>query len=312
MMIQLLLSGGAVLLLAMFVAALMLVRDMNRQERMANRVRVIHGERVVDSSGTDLTATREAFMRWVTSVGQTIMRTGLVSKKTMSDLEKMLAASGMSTSQGIAVFVGCKIVLLIALPIIAWTLAYHMEWSGSLRSLCPAIAAVAGLLLPDWVVGKCRARYVSRLEEALPDALDMMVICAQAGLGLGPAVIRVAAELRTAYRELAYEFAMTANELQVLSDSRIALTNLGLRTELDSLKRLGSTLVQTIQYGTPLTDALKTLSSELRHEMLVKMETKAARLPVMLTMPTIVFILPCVFLIAGGPAMLQVMKMFNP
>jgi len=310
MMIQLLLSGGAVLLLAMFVAALMLVRDMNRQERMANRVRVIHGERVVDSSGTDLTATREAFMRWVTSVGQTIMRTGLVSKKTMSDLEKMLAASGMSTSQGIAVFVGCKIVLLIALPIIAWTLAYHMEWSGSLRSLCPAIAAVAGLLLPDWVVGKCRARYVSRLEEALPDALDMMVICAQAGLG--PAVIRVAAELRTAYRELAYEFAMTANELQVLSDSRIALTNLGLRTELDSLKRLGSTLVQTIQYGTPLTDALKTLSSELRHEMLVKMETKAARLPVMLTMPTIVFILPCVFLIAGGPAMLQVMKMFNP
>lgn len=308
---QLLLAGGALLLCAMFVSALLVVRDMNRQERITNRIRIIHGERTLNPSGTDMTAAREAFMRWVTTVGHGIMRTGLVARKTISDLEKMLAASGISTSQSIAVFIGGKIVLVITLPIVGWLVASSMGLSSTFQTFVPTVAAVVGLVMPDWIVNKYRARYIRRLEEALPDALDMLVICAQAGLGLGPAVIRVAAELRTAYRELAYEFALTANELQISTDSRNALTNLGLRTDLDSLKRLGSTLVQTIQYGTPLTDALKSLSTELRHEMLVRMETKAARLPVMLTLPTIIFILPCVFLIAGGPAMLQIQKIFH-
>jgi tight adherence protein C len=312
MSFHLLLTGGALLLLAMFVSALLLVRDLDRQERMADRIRVIHGERVQDRAGTDLAAMRAALLRAITHVGQTITRTGIVSRKTMGDLERSLSASGISISQGIAVFIGSKVILVVTLPLVGWLVARHMEFSGGLRTLVPAIAAVVGLVLPDWVVGKYRARYLKKLEDALPDALDMMVICAQAGLGLGPAVIRVATEMRTSYRELAYEFALTANELQISTDSRVALTNLGIRTELDSLKRLGATLIQTIQYGTPLTDALRTLSTELRHDMLVKMETKAARLPVMLTMPTILFILPCVFLIAGGPAMLQVMKMFEP
>lgn len=311
MTIQILLAGGLLLLLAMFASGLMLIRDLNRQERTTNRVRVIHGERVENRSGTDLAVLREAIMGGIARVGQTIMQTGAVSAKTMSDLGKSLAARGIPASQGIAVFVGCKILLVFLLPLAAWLLAIHLEWSNLLRNFTPVLAGVIGLMLPDYVVGKIRASYIAKLEEALPDALDMLVICAQAGLGLGPAVIRVAAELRTAYRELAFELGLTANELQISTDSRIALANLGLRTELDSLKRLGTTLIQTIQYGTPLTDALKTLSTELRHEILVKMETKAARLPVMLTMPTIIFILPCVFLIAGGPAMLQVMKMFH-
>jgi tight adherence protein C len=104
---------------------------------------------------------------------------------------------------------------------------------------------------------------------------------------------------------------MTAHELQMITDSRVALLNLGKRTALDSFKRLGATLVQTIQYGTPLSDALRTLSAEMRQEMLTRFEAKAARLPVMLTLPTALFILPCVFLIAGGPAIIQVMKTFS-
>jgi tight adherence protein C len=104
---------------------------------------------------------------------------------------------------------------------------------------------------------------------------------------------------------------MTANELQLMNDSRVALANMGLRTELDGFKRLAATLIQTVQYGTPLTDALRSLSAELRQESLVRFETKAARLPVMLTMPTILFILPCVFLIAGGPAIIKIMQMFE-
>jgi tight adherence protein C len=136
------------------------------------------------------------------------------------------------------------------------------------------------------------------------------VICAQAGVGLGPAIVKVGTELRYAHPETAHEFAMTAQELQMIADSRVALTNLGQRTGLDGFKRLGATLVQTIQYGTGLTDALRILSAEMRQEMLTRFEEKAARLPVLLTLPTVVFILPCVFMIGGGPAMLQVIKTF--
>jgi tight adherence protein C len=96
--------------------------------------------------------------------------------------------------------------------------------------------------------------------------------------------------------------------LQVMSDSVLALTQLGTRTGLDSLKRIAMTLAQTLQYGTPLTDALRILSADMRQEALVRYEEKAARLPVMLTLPMIVFILPCVFIIVGGPAVIQVFR----
>jgi len=306
-----LLTVGALLLAAMFVSGLLVVQDVTRRERISDRVRRIHGEDVQGGGTANLAAMRDSLMRTLTTFGQAIMRAGLVSSKTLSDLEKSLAASGIGATQGVAIFVGGKIVLVVILPVVAWMVAQDMQLSGIMRTLVPAGVAVIGLVVPDWIVTKYRARYIRRLEDALPDALDMMVICAQAGLGMGPAVIRVGGELRLAYPELAYEFALTANELQISTDSRIALTNLGIRTDLESLKRLGSTLVQTIQYGTPLTEALRVLSTELRHETMVKLETRAARLPVLLTMPTIVFILPCVFLIAGGPSMLQVAKMFS-
>jgi tight adherence protein C len=311
MSIEIVLSICAIFVMGMFVAGLLLLKDVHREEKIAARVRVIHGEGAMTQTASDLARLRDATLAFATKFGQAVTRSGLISGKAMTDLEKTVAARGIRGSQAVAFFVSAKILLLAGMPFLAWTLAVHMELSGTLRTLMPAAAGVIGLIAPDYIADKLRARYLSRLEDALPDALDMMVICAQAGLGLGPAVIRVANELTSAYRDLAYEFALTANELQISTDSRVPLANLGLRTDLDSLKRLGATLTQTIQYGTPLTDALRTLSAELRHEAMVRLETRAARLPVMLTMPTIVFILPCVFMIAGGPSMLQVMKMFK-
>ena len=105
--------------------------------------------------------------------------------------------------------------------------------------------------------------------------------------------------------------ARTASELQMMSDSRVALTSMGTRTGLECLVRLGSTLIQTMQYGTPLSAALRMLAQELRQETLTRFEERAARLPVMLTMPMILFILPCVFLVVGGPAIIKVMDVMK-
>jgi tight adherence protein C len=292
-------------------AAWLLQRDIHRQERLQARVRVIHGHPPVARSVAKPEEIRVALMQAVASFGQAILASGLVPAHTRAELEQMLSASGLRGQQGVGVFIGCKILLMVLLPLSAWLLTRDMALAPLVHTVIPGITGIFGLLAPDWLLGRRRKKYQEKLERGLPDALDMMVICAQAGLGLGPAIIRVAAELGTSYRELAMEFAQTANELQIMTDSRVALGNLGTRTGIEGFKRLGTTLIQTIQYGTPLTDALRTLSAELRQDALVAFEAKAARLPVMLTMPMIGFILPCVFLIAGGPAMIQVMRVFG-
>src|SRR5208337_4205534 len=126
-------------------------------------------------------------------------------------------------------------------------------------------------------------------EAGMPDALDMMVICGQAGLGLEASVERVGAEIRFAHPAVAEALTRTAHEMPVNADPRSALLNLGRRTGLASMRRLAGVLIQSIQYGTPLTQALRTLSAEQRQEMLARFEGRAAKLPVLLTLPMIVF-----------------------
>jgi len=305
------LSFGGVFAVLMLSSGLLMLRQMKQQERFTARVRAIHGQRQVGTPGAaESRAMWAALMGAITRFGQVVLRSGLLSQKTRADLETTLTSAGYNAANGLAMFVGAKIVLAIGLPLVALGALHNVALPGMLGLAVPVGAGAIGLILPDWLIGKKRKRHQAALEDGLPDALDMMVICAQAGLGLGATIVRVSIELQNARWEVAQELGQTANELQVLSDARIALTNLGVRTGVDSYKRLGATLVQTTQYGTPLTDSLRILAAEMRQDMLTRFEARAARLPVMLTLPTILFILPCVFLIAAGPAIIQVMRAF--
>jgi tight adherence protein C len=307
----LILSFGGVFAMLMVSSAFLMLRQMKQQERFAARVRAIHGQRPLGAPGAiESRAMWAALLRTVSNFGQFILRSGLLSEKTRTDLESTLTNAGYNAANGLAMFVGAKIVLALGLPVVALGALHNVNLPGMLGFAVPLGAGVIGLILPDWLISRQRKRHQAALEGGLPDALDMMVICAQAGLGLGATIVRVSVELQNARWEVALELAQTANELQVLSDSRIALTNLGLRTGVENYKRLGATLVQTMQYGTPLTDSLRLLAAEMRQDMLTRFETRAARLPVLLTLPTTLFILPCLFLIAAGPAIIQVMRAF--
>jgi tight adherence protein C len=302
-----LLAGAGLFLMAMATAAYMLLRDMRGRERYDSRVRQIHGEERILTVRTERVPFRDTLSHTISHLGQAILNSGLVPVATKGQLETMLRAAGVRGEQSVGVFFGAKMLTMIVLPVAMWFSIRNTGWSQLVVTLLPVATGVGGLLLPDFIVRQMRKRFIGRLLKGLPDALDMMVICAQAGLGLGPAIIRVADEMRQSYRDLSVEFSLTANELQIMSDTRIALHNLGQRTGLEGFRRLAMTLIQTIQYGTPLTDALRTLSAEMRQEALTAFEESAARLPTMLTLPMIIFILPCVFLIAGGPAVIQVM-----
>jgi tight adherence protein C len=131
------------------------------------------------------------------------------------------------------------------------------------------------------------------------------VICAEAGLGLEQAVGVVGRDLHASAPEVADEFAATASEMRVLPDRRVALENLAERTGLNTLRSMVSTLNQSIRYGTPLAESLRVLAAEMRTVRVVRFEERAARLPVLLTLPMMVFIMPCLFLVLGGPIALH-------
>lgn len=309
-MTQFLFFGSLTVLVALLVSGMLLLQDVRRSEATAARIRMIHGEGADDTTGGQAAAVRGLLTNLASSMGNVLLRSGIIPAGTRAELEQKLATAGLRGSQGLNVFVGSKIFLPIVGVLLGLLLTHNVSKLSNYGFAVMPILGVVGLLMPDWIIDQKRSRYLWRVEHGLPDALDLMVICSQAGLSLGASVLRVADELSHSYPDLGQEFAQTASELQIMTDSRQALLNLGNRTGVESFKRFTATLIQTMQYGTPVSEALHQLSAELREEMLTKFEERAARLPVLITMPMIIFILPCVFIIAAGPAMMSVGKAF--
>lgn len=169
------------------------------------------------------------------------------------------------------------------------------------------LLALIGWVLPNVVVKNQKQKREDVLRKAMPDALDLMVICAEAGLSLDSAFERVSREIGGSSPELAEEFGLTAVELGLLPDRSKALQALAERIDLPGVLALVNTLIQTEKFGTPLAQALRVLSSEMRDERMMRAEEKAARLPAVLTVPMIVFILPTLFIVLMGPAAIKVM-----
>ena len=285
-------------------AAVLLLHRSRLVRLMHYRVRAVMGDRRREPHAF-ATAGGPWLLRAVARLGTAASRSGLLSRATIGELEQTLGAAGLRGRNGLGLFIGSKIMLLIGAPLAAWLLLGVVPLAGTPGRLLPAAAGAIGLLLPDMMVRRMRTRYLARVEAGVADALDLLVICTQAGLGLQPAMERVADEVRHAHPDLAAELAQTTGELRIAVNASRALANLGTRTGLPSLQRVTATLVQTMNFGTPLTATLRILAAEMRQQMLTRFEERAARLPVMLTMPMILFIFPCLFIVIGGPAVIQ-------
>jgi tight adherence protein C len=315
------LSAFDVLLyLAAFVLFIVLVLLLNgrleRQRRFESRIAALH--RAPDRTDPASFAITGAephdgpnLLNMVSGVGELVMRSGLLSRQSVESLQETLRVSGFRNRHALGLLIGAKLLLLLAAPLLVWLTLRIAGANASLQFYLPILAAVGGLLSPDVIIRLLHRRHLARLEAGIADALDMLVICSQAGLGLEPALERVGREISFAHPAVAQELAQTSQDMRVNADRRLALTNLGKRTGLESLRRLSATLVQTMQYGTPLSDALRGLAAEHRQETLNRFETKAGRLSVMLTLPMIAFILPCLFMVVGGPAIVQVLHAYH-
>ena len=305
--------GVGFFILPLVVGGGMVFSGLHTSRKLAARLAALHRPTLskIVAPATPAESIRTVLLRMVSSVGDAVLRLGLLTGASKNEVEAGLRGAGYTHQGALRQFVGAKILLLLLLPIGMWFLADLMSAAFSTHIIATAGAAIGGMLAPDSFIRKLRERHMKKIDDELPDALDMMVICAGAGLGLGTTIVRVAQELQITHPAVAVELAQTANEMRMMTDGKTPLLNLGERCGVDSARRLATTLLQSAQYGTPLTDALRGLAGELRAEMITRFEARAARMPVLLTLPMVAFILPSVFLVIGGPAVIQVMHALN-
>src|SRR3569623_885426 len=239
------------------------------------------------------------------------VRSSLSSFKMLQDdqlkkTQMRLMQAGIRTKDLAVFIIFARFVLPVVLGISAVLLIYDFNyfpaWGWFKRYALVAGTLILSYKAPDlWLKNKVTKRSHA-IRKGLPDGLDLLVICAEAGLTVDAAFGRVAKELGRAYPELGDEFALTAIELSFLTDRRSAFENLSMRVDLEAVRGVVTTMIQTEKYGTPLASALRVLSAEFRHARMMRAEEKAARLPAIMTVPLILFILPTLFIVILGPA----------
>jgi tight adherence protein C len=261
--------------------------------------------RMAETPGTE---SREAFadkqkermQEMLVSIGK------LVPGGTESRAQLMILRAGYRSPNVILTIRGLKVLLPIALI----GAVYFSGFYFSNPFVIFAGALIAGVLLPEiWILWRISVRQ-HRLRRGLPDALDLLVICVEAGLGLDQAMMRVSQELKVVHRELSDELQMVNLEMRVGKTRIEALRELGRRTGLDDIKALVAMLAQTERFGTSISQSLRVHSDDLRTRRRQRAEEMSAKTTVKMVPPLVMFIFPALMVVILGPAILIIMRQF--
>ena len=233
---------------------------------------------------------------------------GALLKARELEVVRRLAPLHLSADRALAIFFIFRLSLVVLLALIPVFVAYQHNAAGAGLTRAAGLGLLAsgfGWLLPHIVIGRMLVRRERSIEKGLPDAIELLVISAEAGLALEDAVDRIVPELRHSRPAVAEELALTSADLKILPSRDAALHRLSARVAVPSVHSVVTTLSQTMRYGTPLAQALHVVAAELRNDSLLRLEEQANRMPVLLTVPMVLFILPSIFMIIGGPAALR-------
>jgi tight adherence protein C len=243
-----------------------------------------------------------------------VLRLDLLRSRHATDARMMLARAGLRSRDAMIRYLFARLALPIAFFMAEFIDSYTLKLLPVPPQFALAAAAGCGVLgyfAPGIYIRNLTSKRTKRIQMGLPDGLDLMVICAEAGLSLDATLVRVARELENTWQELAEELGITAAELTFLPDRRQAFENLAYRTDMASIRGVVNTLTQTAKFGTPLAQSLRVLAAEFRDARMFKAEEKAARLPALMTVPMILFILPTLFIVLMGPAGINIVDTFS-
>lgn len=229
-----------------------------------------------------------------------------VSTKDLSTTKLMLVRAGYRRPEALMALRGAKVLL----PVIFIAITYFSGLFASNTLLYLVISLLAGFLLPDmWLSRRVRKRQ-NILRKALPDALDLLVVCIEAGLGLDQAFMRVSQELRITHPELCGELDLVNAQIRVGRTRIEAMRELASRTGVDDIKALVAMLIQTDRFGTSVSQSLRVHADDMRMKRRQRAEEAAAKTPVKMVPPLVFFIFPALFVVILGPAVIAIYRQF--
>jgi len=229
-----------------------------------------------------------------------------------SKLKQKMAAAGFRSEAATSIYLGMKLVGLVAGLILGG--GTMLIWKGMEQDALIKTGLIAGLMfyLPNGFVWFMTKRRKDEIFHGMPDALDLMVVCVEAGLGLDQAMRKVTEEMKTSYRFISEEFALCNFQLQMGRTRADVLHELGTRTDVDDLKSLAAILIQADKFGSGIAQALRVQSDSMRTRRRQMAEEKAAKTAVKLIFPLVLFIFPGIFVILVGPAAITMVREMFP
>jgi tight adherence protein C len=220
------------------------------------------------------------------------------------DLAYKLTLAGFRKPEHVEIFTAVKLLLPVAGIVIGTFIASSMV-------IAVLVGAVAGFFLPDLVLSYLVARRQTNIRIALPDALDLLVICMEAGLGIDQAMVRVGEEMAVTAPSLAEEFQIINREQRAGKPRLDAWRSMAERLDIEFVRQFVTMLVQTERFGTPIAHALGVFADTLRSRRMQAAEEVAAKTGVKLLFPLVLFIFPSIFVVSLGPAIINLQKMFQ-
>jgi len=235
-----------------------------------------------------------------------------ISPEDASVAHRYLIAAGFRSDTALHTYYGLKLTLTVLFVLLAFLFRGQITSVPAMRIVVIIAAGLAGYFGPNITLEKLVARRQEKLRFALPDALDLMVVSVEAGLGLDQAIQSVARELEITHRELCQELALVTLEMRAGKKRADALRNLADRTAQADIRQLVAVLIQTDRFGTSMAESLRTHAEFLRMQRKQEAEERANKVGVKLVFPIFFCILPAMFLVTGGPAILQIIKQLIP
>ncbi|NEV00850.1 type II secretion system F family protein [Bradyrhizobium uaiense] len=244
---------------------------------------------------------------WLSSVGTRYTR--FYAQENLHELRMILQSAGFNHYRMLPIWLGFKMVSTFVFPIAAFTLSQILGRPFSDVMIFTLLGVAIGIMGPRLILWFLKRRFDAAIRLGTPDTIDLLVVCSEAGMGLESALERVAEEMRETNPAVTHVLRGLLDDLRILPNRADAFEKLAATSE--GLRRFGTMVSQSLQYGTPLSQALRSIAVDLRRERITKLEERAHKLGAKLTVPMVLFLLPAMFVILGGSPFLHLIRTFS-
>jgi tight adherence protein C len=251
---------------------------------------------------------KKRFLDWVSHLGKFTLKTKGEKPEEARQLKSTLFQAGFRHPNAPSIYFGLRTICAFLLPLPFMFLNIWRGKSAFTIVMFAFLLAAAGYFLPSYVLKVSLRRRQDRLDRVLPDVLDLMIVCMEAGLALQATLARVSEEIKSLSKDLHNELQITTGELRAGLPRETALKNLAERTGVQSIKSLVSLMVQSERMGTSIAEALRTQSDYIRVQRAQRAEEIAAKLPVKIIFPMMLFIMPALFIVILGPGAINISR----